>query len=201
MPYISYMPIRTIQTIQAIHAYTIKYISLHTNSYNTYHTYQYIPYIQIHTYTYQYIQYIPYIPIHAIRTDTCQYLPIPALMNTYRYMPYVPIHTNTCNTYHCQYVHQYVPSWYIPIRTKIHAKIHTHTYQYMFTDSIRANTSIANPCWGLRIYIILWFQSDNCGVLNVLIWQDLSKSVLWLLETSACYVQGSAWWVTLHHGI
>ena len=145
MPYIPYMPIRTIQTIQAIHAYTIKYISLHTNSYNTYHTYQYILYIHIHTYTYQYIQYIPYIPIHAIRTDTCQYLPIPALMNTYRYMPYVPIHTNTCNTYHCQYVHQYVPSWYIPIRTKIHAKIHTHTYQYMFTDSIRANTSIAHP--------------------------------------------------------
>ena len=147
MPYISYMPIRTIQTIQAIHAYTIKYISLHTNSYNTYHTYQYILYIHIHTYTYQYIQYIPYIPIHAIRTDTCQYLPIPALMNTYRYMPYVPIHTNTCNTYHCQYVHQYVPSWYIPIRTKIHAKIHTHTYQYIFTDSIRANTSIAHPWW------------------------------------------------------
>ena len=149
MPYIPYMPIRTIQAIQTIHAYTIKYISLHTNSYNTYHTYQYILYIHIHTYTYQYIQYIPYIPIHAIRTDTCQYLPIPALMNTYRYMPYVPIHTNTCNTYHCQYVHQYVPSWYIPIRTKIHAKIHTHTYQYMFTDSIRANTSIAHP-WCCR---------------------------------------------------
>ena len=168
MPYIPYMPIRTIQTIQAIHAYTIKYISLHTNSYNTYHTYQYILYIHIHTYTYQYIQYIPYIPIHAIRTDTCQYLPIPALMNTYRYMPYVPIHTNTCNTYHCQYVHQYVPSWYIPIRTKIHAKIHTHTYQYMFTDSIRANTTIAHPWWMCR-----WSGKSGLSQL-ILVYTDLT---------------------------
>ena len=121
------------------------YIPVCTIRTSTYHTRQYIPYIQIHTYTYLYWPYIPYIPIHAIRTDTYQYLPIPALMNTYRYIPYVPIHTNTCSTYHCQYVHQYVPCSYIPIRAKIHAKIHTNTYPYMFTFSIRANTSTAHP--------------------------------------------------------
>ena len=113
-------------------------------------------------------------------------------MNTYRYMPYVPIHTNTCNTYHCQYVHQYVPSWYIPIRTKIHAKIHTHTYQYMFTDSIRANTSIAHP-WCVTV------RSTRTALSITTVWWKACRlphgQHLWLVSRKMLQEQPKMFWI------
>ena len=133
--------------------YTNKYIRLHhhddSSTFNTYNTYRYMPYIPympirttIHAYTIKYIS----LHINSYNTyHTYQYMLYVQIHYEYIQIPYVPIRTNTCNTYHCQYVHQYVPSCNIPIHTKIHAKIYTHTYQYVFTDSIRANTSIAHP--------------------------------------------------------